>query len=49
MLNSLILGFYLSFVYTCTETAISVIIIHGFLNFMGTPNIEELITADYSD
>jgi hypothetical protein len=48
-MHALVLGAYLAFVYVCTETQLSIIIIHGFLNFMGKPNYSELLDANFRE
>lgn len=45
-LNGIMLGGYLSFVLIKTQTLATVIITHGYLNFMGTPNFEDLFSGD---
>lgn len=41
------LGSYLAYVFVRTETLPTVIINHGFLNFMGRPNFGDLMSDDY--
>ncbi|CAD8069311.1 unnamed protein product [Paramecium primaurelia] len=48
ILKSLSLGVYLSYVLVQTETLIAVIINHGCINFMGSPNIKDLLKGNYS-
>ncbi|CAD8092274.1 unnamed protein product [Paramecium sonneborni] len=48
ILKSLCLGVYLSYVLVQTETLIAVIINHGCINFMGSPNIQDLLKGNYS-
>ncbi|CAD8167240.1 unnamed protein product [Paramecium octaurelia] len=48
ILKSLSLGVYLSYVLVQTETLIAVVINHGCINFMGSPNIQDLLKGNYS-
>ena len=40
------LGAYLSFVLVKTQTLATVVINHGYMNFMGTPNFGDLLNGD---
>ena len=46
VLNAIMLGAYLSFVLVKTQTLATVVINHGYMNFMGTPNFGDLLNGD---
>jgi prenyl protein peptidase len=43
----MIFGLYSSFVFLKTRSLVSIVILHGYCNFMGFPNFGELFSRDF--